>query len=92
MATLATRLAHVTLEAAEGRCRACRRHAGARSVPAVLDGDLPRGDRDIMLGAATMRATGARLGDTVRVTISDPAGTPHAASFRTIGRASRTPA
>jgi putative ABC transport system permease protein len=54
----------------------------------VVDGDLPRGDRDIMLGAATMRAAGARLGDTVRVTISDPAGAPHAASFRTIGRAS----
>jgi hypothetical protein len=54
----------------------------------VVDGDLPRSDRDIMLGAATMRAAGARLGQTVRVTISDPAGTPHAASFRTIGRAS----
>jgi ABC-type lipoprotein release transport system permease subunit len=54
----------------------------------VVDGNLPRGDRDIMLGAATMRTAGARLGDTVRVTISDPAGTPHAASFRTIGRAS----
>ena len=54
----------------------------------VVDGDLPRGDRDIMLGAATMRAAGARLGDTVRVTISDPAGAPHAASFRAIGRAS----
>jgi ABC-type lipoprotein release transport system permease subunit len=54
----------------------------------VVDGDLPRTDRDIMLGAATMRAAGARLGDTVRVTISDPAGAPHAASFRAIGRAS----
>ena len=54
----------------------------------VVDGELPRGDRDIMLGAATMRAAGARLGDTVRVTISDPAGAPHAASFRMIGRAS----
>jgi ABC-type lipoprotein release transport system permease subunit len=54
----------------------------------VVDGDLPRSDRDIMLGAATMRAAGARLGDTVRVTISDAAGAPHAASFRTIGRAS----
>ena len=59
--------------------------------PALLsavDGRLPRGDRDIMLGVATMRATGARLGGTVRVTVSDPAGAPHAASFRVIGRAS----
>ena len=59
--------------------------------PALLsavDGRLPGGDRDIMLGAATMRATKARLGGTVRVTITDPTGTPHEASFRVIGRAS----
>ena len=59
--------------------------------PALLsavDGRLPRGDRDIMLGVATMRATGARVGGTVRVTVSDPAGHPHAAPFRVIGRAS----
>ena len=54
----------------------------------VLDGQLPAGDRDIMLGPATMRATGARLGDTVRVTIADPAGTPHVASFHVTGKAS----
>ena len=54
----------------------------------ALDGRLPRGDRDIMLGVATMRATGARVGGTVRVTISDPDGRPHQASFRVIGRAS----
>jgi hypothetical protein len=41
-----------------------------------------------MLGVATMRATGARLGGTVRVTVSDPAGKPHEARFRVIGRAS----
>ena len=59
--------------------------------PALLsavDGWLPRGDRDIMLGVATMRATGARVGGTVRVTVSHPAGRPHAARFRVIGRAS----
>jgi FtsX-like permease family len=59
--------------------------------PALLsavDGRLPRGDRDIMLGVATMRATGARLGGTVRVTIADPAGTPHEVRFHVIGRAS----
>ena len=54
----------------------------------ALDGRLPRGDRDIMLGVATMRATGARLGGTVRVTVTDPAGAPHQARFRVIGRAS----
>ena len=54
----------------------------------TLDGRLPRGDRDIMLGVATMRATGARVGGTVRVTVADPAGVPHEASFRVIGRAS----
>jgi FtsX-like permease family protein len=59
--------------------------------PALLsavDGRLPHGDRDIMLGVATMRATGARLGGTVRVTIPDPAGVPHEARFHVIGRAS----
>jgi len=59
--------------------------------PALLsavDGRLPGGDRDIMLGVATMRATGARLGGTVAVTVTDPAGTSHTARFRVIGRAS----
>ena len=54
----------------------------------TLDGRLPGGDRDIMLGVATMRATGARVGGTVRVTVADPSGVAHAASFRVIGRAS----
>jgi hypothetical protein len=54
----------------------------------TLDGRLPRGDRDIMLGVATMRATGARVGGTVRVTVADPDGVPHVASFHVIGRAS----
>jgi ABC-type lipoprotein release transport system permease subunit len=54
----------------------------------TLDGRLPRGDRDIMLGVATMRATGARVGGTVRVTVADPSGVQHEASFRVIGRAS----
>jgi len=54
----------------------------------TLDGRLPRGDRDIMLGVATMRATGARVGGTVRVTVADPGGKPHVASFHVIGRAS----
>jgi ABC-type lipoprotein release transport system permease subunit len=54
----------------------------------VLDGRLPRGDRDIMLGVATMHDTGARVGGTVRVTVADPDGRPHVSSFHVIGRAS----
>ena len=54
----------------------------------TLDGRLPHSDRDIMLGVATMRATGARVGGTVRVTVADPDGVPHVASFHVIGRAS----
>jgi hypothetical protein len=54
----------------------------------ALDGRLPRGDRDIMLGVSTMRDTGARVGGTVRVTVADPDGRPHVASFHVIGRAS----
>ena len=62
---------------------------GPRPRPAVGGGrPAARGDRDIMLGVATMRATGARVGGTVRVTVSDPAVTPHHARFRVIGRAS----
>lgn len=54
----------------------------------ALDGDVPHGDRDIMLGVATMHATGARVGGTVRVTVADPGGVPHVTSFHVIGRAS----
>ena len=60
---------------------------GAALVSAV-DGRQPSGDREIMLGAATMRATDARLGQFVQVTITDPAGAAHKARFRVIGRAS----
>jgi hypothetical protein len=58
------------------------------ALVSAVDGRLPSGDREIMLGAATMRDTGARLGEFVRVTITDSAGAPHQARFRVIGRAS----
>jgi hypothetical protein len=41
-----------------------------------------------MLGVATMRDTGARVGQTVAVTVSDPAGAAHQARYRVTGRAS----
>ncbi len=59
--------------------------------PALLstvDGRGLGGRRDIMRGAATMRATGAGLGTAVRVTVTGPTGVPHQATFRVIGRAS----
>jgi ABC-type lipoprotein release transport system permease subunit len=59
-----------------------------RALLSAVDGHLPGGDRDIMLGAATMRATSARLGGTVRVTVTDGRGATHQARFRVIGRAS----
>jgi hypothetical protein len=54
---------------------------------AAVDGRLPAADREIMLGAATMRDTGARLGGTVAVTLTDPAGRAHRARFLVTGRA-----
>src|SRR5262249_62244764 len=54
---------------------------------AAVDGRRPAADREIMLGAATMRATGARVGGTVAVTLTDPAGRPHRARFLVTGRA-----
>ena len=57
------------------------------ALVSAVQGRLPSGDREIMLGAATMRDTGAQLGKSVRVTVTDRAGAPHQARFRVIGRA-----
>jgi hypothetical protein len=57
----------------------------------AVDGPLPDADQQIVLGAATMRTIGARPGGLVRVTVTDPAGVPHSAQFRVIGRASFPP-
>ncbi len=76
------------------------RHVRAVALKAIrgpalistVDGRLPRGDRDIMLGAATMRAVGARPGGTVAVTIPDPVtGAVRKLSFRVTGRAAFPP-
>jgi ABC-type lipoprotein release transport system permease subunit len=53
----------------------------------VVDGKLPSGDHEIVMGAATLRSVGARTGDLVRVTIPDRHGTVHTAQFRVAGRA-----
>jgi ABC-type lipoprotein release transport system permease subunit len=58
----------------------------------VVDGRLPRGDQDIMLGATTLRSLGARAGDTVQVTVNDPVtGAARTTPFRITGRASFAP-
>jgi len=76
-----------------------RRHVRLLAVTAihgpalisVVDGRLPRGDHEIMLGAATMRSVGARPGGLVQVAVTDPDGAAHTAQFRVIGRASFPP-
>ena len=57
----------------------------------VVDGRLPDGDHEIMLGAGTMRSVGARPGGLVRVTVTDPHGAAHQGQFRVVGRGSFPP-
>ena len=57
-----------------------------------MDGRLPQGDRDIALGAATLRGLGAQAGDQVRVTVHDPVtGAARTSRFRVSGRAAFAP-
>ena len=66
--------------------------AAAPALISVVDGRLPRGDQDIMLGAATLRSLGARAGDQVRVTVADPVtGAARTTPFLVTGRASFAP-
>lgn len=76
------------------------RHVRTLAVTAIrgpalistVDGRLPTGDGDIMLGAATMRSIGARSGGLIRVTVPDPVtGAAHTSQFRVIGHASFLP-
>ena len=61
------------------------RHVGVLAVtpvrgPALIsrvDGRLPAHDRELMLGAATMRSVGAQPGGTVRVMVTDTSGAAH---------------
>jgi hypothetical protein len=61
------------------------------ALVSVVDGRLPRGDHEIMLGAATMRSVGAQPGGLVGVVVTDPEGARHDAQFRVVGRASFPP-
>jgi hypothetical protein len=68
--------------------------AGAIRGPAlisVVDGRRPAGDREIMLGASTMRSVGARAGGLVQVAVTDQHGGVHSAAFRVVGRAAFPP-
>ena len=57
-----------------------------------VDGQLPRSDQDIVLGAATLRGLGAGTGDSVRATVDDPVtGATRTTGFRVSGRASFAP-
>lgn len=53
-------------------------------VAVPLAGRVPQGPGDIVLGARTLAATGARIGDTVRVSVS---GMPGGATRRVVGTA-----
>lgn len=57
----------------------------------VVDGRLPKGDHEIMLGAGTMRSVGARAGALVRVTVTDPNNAARTVLLRVVGRASFPP-
>jgi hypothetical protein len=57
------------------------------ALVSTVDGRLPRGGREIMLGAATMRATGARAGGVVKVMVTGPSGIRRLERFRVTGRA-----
>jgi hypothetical protein len=64
---------------------------GPALIP-VVDGRRPRRDREIVLGATTMRSVGARPGGPVTVTAADPDGHLHPSTFRVVGRSSFSPA
>ena len=62
-----------------------------RTLVSTVDGRVPRRGREIMLGAATMRATGAQTGGLVDVMVTGPGGTRRQERFRVTGRAALPP-
>jgi ABC-type lipoprotein release transport system permease subunit len=88
--TLST-AAEIDVNGRSVRTAAFSRARGSALLSAV-DGQLPQGDRDIALGAATLRGIGAQAGDRVRVTVHDPVtGAARTSRFRVSGRAAFAP-
>jgi hypothetical protein len=56
-----------------------------RMLLSAAQGRLPAGSGQMALGASTMRRIGARIGSLVQVTVTSPAGAPHARRFRVVG-------
>ena len=83
--------AEINVNGRQVRAVAVSAFRGPALISAV-DGRLPGGDRDIMLGAATLRGLRAGAGDQVRVTANDPAtGAARTTRFVVTGRASFAP-
>jgi putative ABC transport system permease protein len=73
------------------RAIALRAVRGAALISTV-DGHIPRGPRQIALGASTMRGAGVQAGDRVRIGITDPAtGARRTVPFVVTGRTSFPP-
>ena len=88
--TLAT-VAEIHVNGTHVRAVALRPVRGATLISRV-DGQVPRGARQIALGAATMRGIGAQTGDRVRVGVTDPVtGARRTVTFVVTGRASFPP-
>ncbi len=86
-----TTVAEIDVNGRHVRAVAFTRVRGPALISTV-DGRQPRGDREIMLGAATMRSVGAQPDGLVRVTVADPlTGARHTATFRVTGRAALPP-
>jgi ABC-type lipoprotein release transport system permease subunit len=87
--TLAT-MANISVNGHPIRAIAVRAVRGPALI-SVVDGALPTSDHEVMMGAATLRSTGARTGDLVQVTVTDLRGATHKAQFRVVGRAAFPP-
>jgi hypothetical protein len=63
-----------------------------RALISTVDGRLPHGDRQIALGASTMRSVGTVTGGLVAVTVPDPlTGAARTEKFRVTGRTTLPP-
>jgi hypothetical protein len=60
-------------------------HGKGPLLLSAVQGRLPAGDDQIVLGTSTMHRTGARIGGLVRLTVTDPSGASRTRSFRVVG-------